>query len=548
GYCADNGRPNASIRVLVGVLVLQAVFNLPDADALDAAEYDLRWQTALGLGVDDPVPCQKTLHNFRGLLAQRVQPDDPASPDRVEQLFTTLTDRLLVHLGVQHERQRLDSTQICSNIALLSRLSRFCETHRLLLHRLARYAPATLARLPEAVQRRYVRADGSDASYDAARATEGRRRLAVCARDAWRLVDALRGVALPAPVQEAYGLVERLLREHCLVLDAPATPQAEDADVAEPAVPVRLRDKGEVAAGGLQTPHDPDATYGHKGTGYTVTLCETMGNGDTPELLTHIVLTTACAADQLQTLPTMDALTARGLHPQELAADSAFGSTEALLACQTRGTTLVAPVTGGAPTPSATPTLRVACLPGAPPSACSLGMLADSTVTRQQRDHLWYEVRFTAAACAGCPQAACCPARVYADGSRRWRVLERDAVNTLRRWLETQPAFKDRYRWRSGIEATNSECKRAHGLGRLRVRGWTRVRVAVFLAGLACNVKRALQHWQRQATHTARAAAANGLPGRRSARTGLRIRHLTRGPAQCTRAWEIRPQPAAIAA
>ena len=47
-----------------------------------------------------------------------------------------------------------------------------------------------------------------------------------------------------------------------------------------------------------------------------------------------------------------------------------------------------------------------------------------------------------------------------------------------------------RYGLRAGIEGTNSEMKRRHGLGRLRVRGGERVRLAVYLKALACNVKR----------------------------------------------------------
>lgn len=498
-YGADNGRPTVPVRLLIGLLLLQEWFDLPDTQALEAAEFDLRWQTALGLTLDDAIPCQKTLHTFRALLAQDA---------RVEGVFLQLTDQLLAALGVRTERQRLDSTQMCSNIALLSRLSRFCETHRLLRRRLGRHAPAVLASLPAGVQRRYVRENGTDSSYDDARSTEGRRRLAVCARDAWRLADALRGVELPAPVADAYALLERLLTEQCLVLEAPAVPQPDDADAAEAPVPVRLREKGEMATVRLQTPHDPDATYGHKGTGYTVTLCETVGNAAAPELLTHVALPPAMAADQLQTLPTVRALGARHIAPCELLADASFGSTENLLACQAAGTEIVAPLTGGAGASTDAPRVDVACLPGAPPSACSLGVPARATTRRRRHKHVGYVVTFAADACAGCPRASVCPTVAQPDGTRVARVRERDAVNTLRRWQETQPAFADRYRWRSGIEATQSECKRAHGLGRLRVRGWARVRVTVCLKALACIVKRAVQHWGRAA---ARALVARAV-------------------------------------
>jgi hypothetical protein len=46
---------------------------------------------------------------------------------------------------------------------------------------------------------------------------------------------------------------------------------------------------------------------------------------------------------------------------------------------------------------------------------------------------------------------------------------------------------------RSGIEATNSELKRAHGLGKLRVRRMPRVLLAVSCKLTACNIKRWLR-------------------------------------------------------
>ena len=56
--------------------------------------------------------------------------------------------------------------------------------------------------------------------------------------------------------------------------------------------------------------------------------------------------------------------------------------------------------------------------------------------------------------------------------------------------LSLPDAWRKRYAIRAGIEGTNSELKRAHGLGRLRVRGGRRVRLAVYLKALACNFKR----------------------------------------------------------
>jgi hypothetical protein len=56
--------------------------------------------------------------------------------------------------------------------------------------------------------------------------------------------------------------------------------------------------------------------------------------------------------------------------------------------------------------------------------------------------------------------------------------------------LQQTTEWKDRYRIRAGIEATNSELKRAHGIGHLRVRRIAKVCFAVACKIIACNIKR----------------------------------------------------------
>jgi hypothetical protein len=51
-------------------------------------------------------------------------------------------------------------------------------------------------------------------------------------------------------------------------------------------------------------------------------------------------------------------------------------------------------------------------------------------------------------------------------------------------------AWKKRYKIRSGIEATMSELKRSHGIGKLRVRRSSKVSFAVVCKVIACNIKR----------------------------------------------------------
>jgi len=73
-------------------------------------------------------------------------------------------------------------------------------------------------------------------------------------------------------------------------------------------------------------------------------------------------------------------------------------------------------------------------------------------------------------------------------------------VATAKRQREqTTDAFKKAYKIRSGIEATNSELKRRHGMGRLRIRGRPQVQLAVYLKASACNIKRYVEYALKKA-------------------------------------------------
>lgn len=98
---------------------------------------------------------------------------------------------------------------------------------------------------------------------------------------------------------------------------------------------------------------------------------------------------------------------------------------------------------------------------------------------------------FDAQTCDTCELFQRCPARRNADGHGYVLTVDLAAANLARRRrAEADGTYRTRYRIRAGIEATNSELKRRHGLGDLRVRGRPRVVLAVHLKAAACNLKR----------------------------------------------------------
>ena len=71
------------------------------------------------------------------------------------------------------------------------------------------------------------------------------------------------------------------------------------------------------------------------------------------------------------------------------------------------------------------------------------------------------------------------------------RYTDKQLRIALRRSDVQTEAFKDRYRWRAGVEAAMSEFDRRTGVKRLRVRGMKAVRFSAILKALGLNILRA---------------------------------------------------------
>ena len=115
-------------------------------------------------------------------------------------------------------------------------------------------------------------------------------------------------------------------------------------------VPVALKDPKQVSADSLQSPHDPDVTYsGHKGKGYEVQVAETCHEENATQLITHVEVTPSSGSDTDVSVPVVDGLAERKVRPDELFADTAYGSGRNAFEASRRGTELVSPVAGSAP-------------------------------------------------------------------------------------------------------------------------------------------------------------------------------------------------------
>lgn len=114
---------------------------------------------------------------------------------------------------------------------------------------------------------------------------------------------------------------------------------------------------------------------------------------------------------------------------------------------------------------------------------------------------------FDHAHCNACPLKATCPGK---DG-KKYRYLhyeDKDRRIAIRRTEEQSDEFIEKYRWRSGIEATMSEYEKKTGVKRLNVRGFASVRLCALLKAIGINLFRAAA--VRKAINAFQRAPRNG--------------------------------------
>ncbi|MDE3077348.1 MAG: transposase [Chloroflexota bacterium] len=261
-----------------------------------------------------------------------------------------------------------------SNIAVLTRLGLFVETVTHFLKAVRQEAPDFFSGLDAGYARRYLDREGY---FSDAKREQARRRLPVVAQDAYALVK-LSAAAVPVNSLAAFGLLKRLVDEQCEIVE-PAEDDREDGGpgdgeggVGAGGPKVQLREPKTIASDSLQSPHDPDATYGHKGKGYEVQIAETCGADNPYQLITGVAVNGAHESDQKALLPMVDQLKASQLRPEELLADTGYGSGANIVECIERGVELLAPVQDpdapDRPEPFAMPVAQAAAVPAAPES------------------------------------------------------------------------------------------------------------------------------------------------------------------------------------
>jgi hypothetical protein len=221
---------------------------------------------------------------------------------------------------------------------------------------------------------------------------------------------------------------------------------------------------------------------------YVATDDETIRE-KTLNLITHVQVEPAHESDANALLPAISATREIGLAPSEILADSLYGGDDNCRQAEESGVKILAPTMG-------VKDENAFCLSAFETSekgqilSCPQGYAPTAVKKKKTR----YTAVFDSSSCNGCPNQGQCPVK---PGKRNhyFHYTEKDYRLAKRRAYEKTDVFKDRYRWRSGVEATMSEYDRRTGVKHLRVRGLKAVRFCATLKATGINLLRAVAVW-----------------------------------------------------
>lgn len=253
----------------------------------------------------------------------------------------------------------------------------------------------------------------------------------------------------------------------------------------------------------LQSPYDPDASYGHKGPGYSVHITETCNN-DTTEIITDYEVHGAARSDIAKTLDVIERLDSAGLKPETLFADGGYPSVPSALKIQQEGIEFMTPVNRSRISDSVMGRDSFAFNSEGLVEHCPMGHgpIDHRILSKNNKTDRSFYAIFNGNICRSCTILDhVCPVR--APNHRGRGCTARDTAGNFRLDINQElrlrdemyaiqqtREWKDRYRIRAGIEATMSELKRAHGMIKLRLRRIVKVCFVVACKVIACNIKR----------------------------------------------------------
>jgi len=470
-YSSEPSRPNVPVNVLVGLEVLKAGFGWSDADLYENYCFNLQVRYALGYDrLGDGDFAIRTLYYFRERLSKHYL---ESGDNLLGQVFEQVTDAQLREWQVRTGMQRMDSTQITSNMVDASRLQLLVEA----IQRVQRIlSAADQQRLAESFEP-YLKGTAGHYTYRVKGQEAVQEHLQQIGLAIYHFLAELQDSYGDEPI---YQVLARIFAENYKRLESGVWP----------------KENRELASGSLQSVDDLEASYRIKGNthykGYVANVTETCDPENDLQLITKVQVAPNNVDDSqllAEALPNLQERT----DLDTLLTDGGFGGEASDTALEGQDVKLIQTAIRG-PKPDShqfhLADFEIHFDPQGAPSdiVCPYGQKVPITPGRTTG----LQARFDPLICAACPfhQAGCCRTQPQKRDPRYLLAFTPKQVRAAQRrkhFLEHQDHGQN---LRAAIEATVRSVKHPFRSGKLPVRGQFRVTCLVIASAIHVNVRR----------------------------------------------------------
>ncbi len=288
-YSNKKSRPNTPVNILVGFETIKSGFGWSDEELYNHFLFDLQVRYALGLhDFDEEYFDLRTIYHFRAMICNYERDNDV---NLIQEAIEKITDKQIEKFKLKTGLQRMDSTQIQSNIQNMSRIQLLVE----IIHRLHRILNPEEKKAYDDHFSPYVKEDSLHYCYRLKR-DEASSRLEQIGSDLAYFVKEFESCYSQ---RKAYTDLKRVFEEHFRI--------EEDA--------ILIKKGKELRGTTIQSPDDEEANYRNKNgegaKGYVANISETCDPDNDLQLITAVSLESNCTDDQKLMADDLDRLSER---------------------------------------------------------------------------------------------------------------------------------------------------------------------------------------------------------------------------------------------
>ncbi len=476
-YDPDPSRPNVPVNLLVGLEILKEWRGWSDEEMYDHFLFDLQIRYALGcdrFGEGDFD--LRTTYYFRRRVSEYAL---RTGKNLFEEVFKVVTDEQIEKYRVKTHIQRMDSTQILSNIADLSRLELLVEAMQRLYRILS---PADQAAYQEAFHP-YIKETAGQYTYR----IHGKEAVWQQIEQMGQVLADLLEKLKPYREQSIYQVVRRFF----------------DENFTWEATQVKAKSNAEITPGCLQSFDDLEATYRVKChrdyKGYVGNITETCDPGNPLQLITDVQVEPNRVSDIVLLKKALSNLQER-TNLEKLVTDGGYVSPEVDVRLMesgieqiTTGLTGTLPDHHGGKKALSDFEMELDQEGNITQAVCPVGQSAAIHRSASQRS---FKLEFDPKICLTCPLflGGQCPIQTNKKKNLCFLTVPKERAISSQRRRRFERYKEEARALRPAVEATVFQIKHALKRGKVRVRGLFRTTWVIFCSALAVNLRRIYRH------------------------------------------------------